>query len=104
MRDFDLDVLIDFITNSGALIGGGIFVWINSAEHPKLMRFLIAFGSMFIGWDLGAEAAEWSGYGLKTCQLLVTAFIYGVMDIAFSIIKNKELMLQLFKSKFGDRE
>lgn len=93
--------LIGFIAGSGALIGGGIFVWINSAEHPQLMRILIVFGSMFIGWDLGAEASEWSGYGLKTCQLLITSFIYGFMDIAFSIIKNKEFMIGLIKSRFG---
>lgn len=99
MKDFEW--ITDLISGSGTLIGGGIFVWVNSAEHPHFMRFLIVFGSMFIGWDLGTEFAEWSGYGVKTCQLLVTSFIYAVMDIAFSLIKNKEFMVNLIKAKFG---
>ena len=86
------------------LITAMIFVLMQHKEKPWLARFAIAGSSGGMGYAVAPEiAASVSFLGEVTAMGLITALIYGALDMAMSLIADREAIKAIVQKRLGGK-
>lgn len=86
-----------------ALLTGALIVVERHKEAPLLRRIIIAAISSGIGYSLAPEAAELTGRSEVLAVMILTAFGFLAMDVATSLIADREFLKEMIRERFGKR-
>lgn len=84
-----------------ALIVGMAIVYERNREKPKKSRAIMAAISGGMGYALAPELAQWVGRSEIIAAMLVSALGFLVIDVAASLIANRELIKEIVKMRLG---
>lgn len=82
-----------------ALIGSGIWVFLNSPEKAFVSRILMVISSMALAASLFEDVAAWLGIGDKLAICIVGVFGYTVIDLITAIISDRKFIKALIEKK-----
>lgn len=84
-----------------ALATGAAIVIERHKGKPWLSRILLAGISAGIGSTVAPELAQWTGRSETIALMLSTAFGYLVLDVALSLVADREFLKDLIRARIG---
>lgn len=82
-----------------------LFVFLQHEGKKLLVRTGISGASGGMGYGMAPEVATAvSWLGEYTAMALITALIYAALDFAFSLLADKEAIIDLLRARFGGRK
>lgn len=84
-----------------ALLTGAAIVIERHKGKPWISRILLAGISAGIGSTVAPELAQWTGRSETIALMLSTAFGYLVLDVALSLVADREFLKDLIRARYG---
>lgn len=86
-----------------ALVVGVLIVVERHKEKSLLSRTLIAAISGGFGYSIAPEAAAWAHRSETLAVMILTAFGYAVIDLAFALFADRELLRDIIRRRMGGK-
>ncbi|WP_010137608.1 hypothetical protein [Oceanicola sp. S124] len=84
-----------------ALLTGMLIVFERHRDKPVFARAVIAAISGGIGFSMAPDLSEWLNRSETLAAMILTALGYLVIDVAASIIADRDFLKDFIKSRLG---